>query len=232
MPHSYSAERYARRGIFNTDYLAFRCIEELDLLSGLNILDLGCGAGRSSRFLRDLGNVVTGIDQNRSMITAALESDPDGDYRHVPRGDTLPFANDSFGALFSSWMILEEGSNDEIIRLFTDCHRVLKPGSLALVVTNTPEFYQYHWVSCRVDHPENQPPLRSGQPVRATLLPEEVVVDDYFWSEQDYTHFFTTAGFEVVDSHRPIGKDDDPFEWIDEKQFPPYVIYQLRKKVG
>jgi len=45
--------------------------EEKVELSGLNILDLGCGTGRNSNYLALLGNTVTGIDISKTAIDIA-----------------------------------------------------------------------------------------------------------------------------------------------------------------
>lgn len=211
----------------NTDFLAFRCIEEMHILNGQHVLDLGCGSGRATRFLQELGNTATGIDTNAFMIRSAQEQDPNGTYLLVQKNATLPFTDSTFDALLSTWMILEMGTGLEIIQLLKECHRVLRPNSTAIIVTNTPEFYQGTWLSCNVDHPENRPPLRSGQQVRVTLLPEEIDLYDYFWSDADYQQFFHAAGFRVVSTHHPLGRSEDPFPWLDELTTPPYVIYVL-----
>ena len=231
---AYEASRYALRNLETTDRLAFRWVAESELLRGLDLLDLGCGAGRSSRFLTDLGNRVTGVDANADMIHEAERFTSDGEpgprYLHLPRGEPLPFPDGRFGGGFSSWMILEEGDDTEIVRLFREVGRILQPGAPVLVVTNTPEFYSGRWLSCRVEeHPENRPPLRSGQVVKATLLSEKVVVTDHFWSDADYCSFFEAAGFEVVGSHRPLGRPEDELPWLDELHTAPYVVYHLEK---
>jgi SAM-dependent methyltransferase len=212
----------------NTDYLAFRCIEDMDILKGMHVLDLGCGSGRSTRFLWELGNTAVGIDTNETMINAAIEQDTDGTYLHVNKNESLPFGDKTFDAMFSSWMILEMGSGDDIVRLLKECNRLLKPNSIAIIITNTPEFYQGKWLSCNVDHPQNKPPLRSGQQVRVTLLPEEIELYDYFWSDADYQGFFHEAGFLLVSTHHPLGRHGDPYPWMDELRVAPYVIYVLQ----
>jgi len=118
-------------------------------------------------------------------------------------------------------MILEMSEEEDIVNLLKECRRVLTPAGRALIVTNTPDFYAGDWLSCKVDHPENAPPLRSQQRVKATLLPEGVVVSDVFWHDEDYRRFFSNAGFVMRSEHRPLGLPDDGLPWRDEVTTAP-----------
>jgi len=226
-PYSAQAARYALRGIDGTDLLAFRAVAERPFLAGPSALDLGCGAGRSSRFLRDLGFSVTGADISPDMLAQARSQDPSGDYRALASGQALPFPNASFDSVFSSWMLVEIGTPEAMNRLLREVRRVLRSGGRALFVTNTPEFYRGEWISCAVDFPENRIPLRSGQNVRVRLMPEGIELMDFFWSDSDYRTFFEQAGFRIVGALRPLGHHDDVIAWKSETELAPYVIYQL-----
>jgi SAM-dependent methyltransferase len=224
------AHRYALRDLTGTDYIAFRELAERALISDANVLDLGCGAGRSSRFLKDLGSRVIGIDVSREMIEQANLQDTDGDYRLIYRGQPFPFSDEHFDAIFSSWMILEEGDSEQIRFIFSECNRVLNQDGIGVVIINTAEFYLEDWISCKNNFPENQSPLKSGQMVRARLMPEGVEVNDYFWSGEDYKRFFDEAGFSIVEELRPLGRESDDIVWKDEMRIAPYVIYVIKKK--
>ncbi len=50
-----------------------------------NVLDLGCGTGEHSRFLRSLGFEVTGVDASEAQIQAAREADPGEEKAQQPR---------------------------------------------------------------------------------------------------------------------------------------------------
>ncbi|HSJ16044.1 MAG TPA: class I SAM-dependent methyltransferase, partial [Longimicrobiales bacterium] len=83
------AAAYATLGFPGTYYLAFRDLPALihEHVAGRRALDFGCGAGRSTRFLQQLGFDATGIDISASMIAAARRADPGGSYRLVADGD-------------------------------------------------------------------------------------------------------------------------------------------------
>ena len=227
--NNYSSEQFAQREMRNTDYLAFRAVAESGQMRNMHVLDVGCGAGRSTRFLQALGNQVVGVDCNTKMVTKASSQDPDSSYLTVERDSTsLPFEDHTFAGLFSSWMLLEQGSSAQISALLKECVRVLKPDGLGIFVTNTADFYRGDWLSCGIDFPENKPPLRSGQVVRALLLPEEIAVTDYFWSDADYRRFFTDAGFSIHNHELPLGRAEDELPWKDETRLAPYSVYYLR----
>ena len=66
---------------------------------GRRVLDVACGAGRHSRFLRDLGLVVTAVDRDGAVLEA-LGNEPgittlQADLELAP----WPFSNESFDAI-------------------------------------------------------------------------------------------------------------------------------------
>ena len=224
------AHLYALRDISGTDALAFREVARRGPLHDLDVLDFGCGAGRSTRFLRRLHNNVTGVDASAAMVEAARRLDPSGDYRLVARGAPLPFPDGTFGGAFASWVLVEEGDASRLQATFNELARVLRPGGRMVVVANTREFYSGVWATCEVNFPENLPPLRSGQRVRARLLPQGVDVHDYFWSDDDYARFARDAGLRIVHSMRPLADEfDRRSHWFDERRVAPYVVHVMRK---
>jgi SAM-dependent methyltransferase len=64
-------------------------------LSGLRLLDVGCGAGLALRLAADRGARATGLDAAAPMIGIARERLPDADLR-VGDMEKLPFADESF----------------------------------------------------------------------------------------------------------------------------------------
>ena len=47
------------------------------------VLDLGCGSGEHSRFLRAQGFAPTGVDRSPAQLAQAREADPEGSYREA-----------------------------------------------------------------------------------------------------------------------------------------------------
>lgn len=226
-----AAAGYATREIRGTDALAFRLIAERVAATGWSgsALDIGCGAGRSTRFLAALGFEATGVDVSDAMLRQARRKDPQGVYRLSEKDRPLPFADSSFDLVSSTWVVLELVSRSSLATLLREAARVLRPGGIGFVVANTPEFYSHRWVSCEVDFAENRPPLRSGQPVKARLMPEGVVVDDTFWTDADYREALALAGLVVAGTSRPTASPEED-GWRDEARVAPWVIYEVTKR--
>ncbi len=87
------ADAYAGLEFPGTYYLAYRDLPAIigEHVTGPRALDFGCGAGRSTRFLRRLGfDSVVGVDISEPMVAQARARDPDGDYRGSPTADRRP----------------------------------------------------------------------------------------------------------------------------------------------
>lgn len=222
------APRYARRPVEGTDGLVFRALEQRIrslALSGTG-LDVGCGTGRSTRFLHRLGFSTVGLDVSEAMVLQARRIDPDGEYRTCDPGAAFPFPNGRFDVLLSTWVVVELNTLADLQHLLSESARVLRAGGRGFVATNTPEFYSHNWVSCDIDFPENRGRLQSGQAVKARLLPEELVVHDTFWSDPDYRAAFAAAGLHVSTVHLPRAPSDEE-GWCDETRVAPYIIYEV-----
>ncbi len=224
------ASRYALRSADGTDGLAFAAVERRVRESRLTgrALDAGCGAGRSTRFLQSLGFDVTGLDVDEAMLDLARRASPELTFRHVGHEDRFPFRESTFDVVLSTWVVLELKTDDALRRYLAEVARVLRTDGTAFVVADTPEFYAGRWRSCEVDFPENEPPLVSGQPVRVRLVPENVVVEDVFRSDEAYREAFRVAGLDVVAAHRPVASEAEP-GWFDEATTAPYVVYELAR---
>jgi SAM-dependent methyltransferase len=90
---------------------------------GLTI-DLGCGEGRLPRDLKARGHRVVGIDASATLIAAARELDPDGDYR-VADAAAVPL-QDASADLVLAFMTLQDF--DDMEAAVREAARLLEPG--------------------------------------------------------------------------------------------------------
>ncbi|MBF2097056.1 MAG: class I SAM-dependent methyltransferase [Gloeomargaritaceae cyanobacterium C42_A2020_066] len=225
------AARFAQRPDHTgTDALVFRALEQR--LRALDprgkALDVGCGTGRSTRFLRQFGLNAVGLDVSEARLYEARRLDPDGHYQPYSRGQAFPFSSHQFQIVLATWVVLEIGSLEAMAQLLQEAARVLHPEGTLFVATNTPEFYAHRWLTSAVNFPENRPPLRSGQTVKVLLLPEQLQIEDYFWSDGDYRTVFSQVGLSIQKALYPTAPPSEP-GWQDERRVAPYVIYELSK---
>lgn len=98
------------------------------------VVDLGCGEGRLPRDLRDLGYGVIGIDPSISLIAAAREADPDGDYR-IADAAAVPIA-DGAADMVTAFMTPQD--IDDLEAAMREAFRLLVPGGWLRTATVHP----------------------------------------------------------------------------------------------
>jgi SAM-dependent methyltransferase len=91
---------------------------------GRQTVDIGCGEGRLTRHLKELGHRIVGVDASPSMVAAAREADPSMDIR-VADAAALPFA-DNRADLAAAFMSLH--NVDALAAAVREIARVLTPG--------------------------------------------------------------------------------------------------------
>jgi ubiquinone/menaquinone biosynthesis C-methylase UbiE len=108
--------------------------EVLGDLDGLDVLDVGSGAGTLVRWLRSAGARVTGAECGVEMRRRAIAADPDHADDYVDaEGQDLPFDDGSFDAVIYSYS-LHHVPVDEIPTALREARRVLRRGGRLVVV--------------------------------------------------------------------------------------------------
>ncbi|NJR58034.1 MAG: class I SAM-dependent methyltransferase [Cyanobacteria bacterium CRU_2_1] len=228
--HDYQkfSKQYSDLGIEATYYLAFAEASKLIASqSYAQALDFGCGSGRSTRFLKTLDSDVIGVDTNPHMLTQARQLDPMGNYQLLD-SKQLPFPAASFDLIFQSFVFLEYASIAQMIETLREFNRVLTAHGSVIIVTGSEGYYSHDWLSFPNNIPENQT-LQSGDMARVSIRGTDIVLFDYYWTDQDYRAVFEAADFEVVEVLQPLAQGNEPFSWLSELEHPCWVIYSLRK---
>ncbi|MEW6014915.1 MAG: class I SAM-dependent methyltransferase [Candidatus Zixiibacteriota bacterium] len=228
------AEAYAKLEFPGTYYLAYRDLPSLIARNarGKRALDFGCGTGRSSRYLKNLGFDVIGIDISASMIAKARELDPGGDYRLVPDSESgLQSLDLEVDLVLSAFTFDNIPTREKKIALFKGLGRILSHEGCLINLVSSPEIYRHEWVSFSTkDFPENRQ-ARSGDRVKIiiTAVEDSRPVEDIVWDDADYRQVYQEAGLEIVEVHSPLGLKDEPYPWVNETEIAPWVIYILRR---
>jgi SAM-dependent methyltransferase len=229
------ARSYAGLDYPGTYYLAFRDIPDIlgRHVQGRRALDFGCGTGRSTRFLKNLGFNARGIDIAEAMLAEARTRDVEGDYRLVPadRPPDLPIADyDLILAAFTFDNIPAHTRTD----LLGALKRALDSRGRLVLIVSTPEIYCHEWASFSTkDFPENRH-VSDGGKVRIIMLdvPDRRPVEDIIWSDRSYRHVFRDAGLHVLHMHQPLGTAAEPYRWVSELSVPAWTIYVLGRESG
>jgi len=227
------AEAYATLEFKNTYHLAYRDIPAIlaEHVRGRKSLDFGSGTGRSTRFLRQLGFEVTGVDIAEDMIRKARELDPSGDYRLIPGDDLSAFPSAIYDLVFAAFTFdnIAGKNNDNKVRILRDLGRLLsREGKLVLIVSS-PEIYTHEWASFSTKgFPENQL-AKSGDKVRIIVTDhaDPRPVEDILWTDEAYRKVFEEAGLCLRGRYFPLAAGDEPYSWVSEAEIAPWAVYVL-----
>jgi SAM-dependent methyltransferase len=88
------------------------------------VVDVGCGEGRLPRDLKGLGYQVIGVDASPTLLAAAREADPGGEY-HLADAAVIPLP-DASADVVTAFMSLHDV--DDIDAVVREIARVLVPG--------------------------------------------------------------------------------------------------------
>jgi SAM-dependent methyltransferase len=91
---------------------------------GRRTIDAGCGEGRLTRHLKELGHDIVGVDASPTLVAAARESDPSMDIR-LASADALPLG-DASADLAIAFMSLHD--IDAMPAAVREIARILEPG--------------------------------------------------------------------------------------------------------
>ena len=225
------AEAYATLDFPGTYYLAYRDLPAIigEHVHGRKAIDFGCGAGRSTRFLRGLGFDVVGVDISGPMLARARDRDPQGDYRLIRDGDLSSLAADAHDLVLSAFTFDNIPTMEKKVLLFQGLKRLLRSSGRIVNLVSSPEIYVNEWASFSTkDFPENRA-ARCGDEVRIVMLDVEDrrPVEDILWTHEGYRDVYERAGVRPINIYRPLGNQGEAYSWVSEGRVAPWVIYVL-----
>jgi SAM-dependent methyltransferase len=225
------AEAYAKLEFPGTYYLAYRDLPQIIFkhVKGRKAIDFGCGTGRSTRFLQKLGFDAVGVDISEDMIKEAKRIDPQGDYNLIQDGDFSPFAQATSDLVLSAFTFDNIPTKRRKVDLFRKLGGLLSDGGIIVNLVSSPDIYVNEWESFSTkDFPENKL-AQCGDKVKiiVTAIDDKRPVEDIIWPDEDYRRTYQEAGLELLETHKPLARDDEPFEWVNETRIAPWVIYVL-----
>lgn len=140
----------------------------------------------------------------------------------------LPFPNETFDVVFNSFVLCDIASKEELVMHFKEMNRVCTKKGVVISVINSDFLFKKNWFSINTNFPENQV-LKSGTIAKIYLTDVNIILQDYFWFEQDYIECFLKSGFSKIKIHRPLGVETDGYPWISELNYAPFCVYLCQK---
>jgi ubiquinone/menaquinone biosynthesis C-methylase UbiE len=138
-------------------------------------LDVGCGEGRVTRDLRELGHRAIGVDRSSTMIGAARDADPDGEYV-VADAAAMPFEDGSADLAIAFMSLMDM---DDMTGAVQEIDRVLEPQGQFVVA---------------VVHPINS----AGQFVPREGVDDAPFVIESYLGRRPYTDHLERAGLTMT----------------------------------
>jgi len=224
------ARAYATLEFPGTYYLAFRDLPDLVRRHnhGSRALDFGCGTGRSTRFLRNLGLHVIGADVSQAMLDHARALDPFGEYHLIRNSIASEFAPGGFDVILAAFTF-DNMPTETKAEVLGALRILLAPSGCLLLVVSAPEIYIHEWASFSTrDFSENRH-ARDGDRVRIIMLdvPDRRPVEDVFCTDAHYRRLFESAGLRVLDVQKPLATGSETTRWISETTTSAWTIYIL-----
>jgi len=226
------AEAYAKLEFPGTYYLAYRDLPGIifEHVKGRKALDFGCGTGRSTRFLQEIGFDTIGVDISGDMIKKAREIHPKGDYRLIEDGDFSSFKKNAYDLILSVFTFDNIPVMENKIKILKEMGSLVSREGKIVNLVSSPEMYTNEWASFSTkDFPENKH-AKSGDKVKIiiTATEDKRPVQDVICSNEDYLDIFKRAGLELVKTYRPLALENEPYKWVNETRIAPWVIYVLK----
>jgi malonyl-CoA O-methyltransferase len=183
-------------------------------VSGLDVLELGCGTGRHTAWLADAGARVTAVDFSEGMLREARRKVAGASVEFLVHDlhDPLPFASGSFDLVVSG-LVLEHLRDPG--PFFAEARRVLRAGGRAILSSVHPAMF-LRGSQARFTDPE------SGEIVQPGSLPHRI---------EDSVDAGVRAGFlaETVGEYAPDAAFAARYPRAEKYiGWPMLVVLQLR----
>ncbi len=212
------ADSWAERVRSGTDHnrvhiLDPATLEVLGDVSGLQVLDAGCGEGRFSRILAERGGQVTGVDLSGRMIDHAREQEsqhPLGPQYHVADMADLSFLASAEFDIALAYFSLFDVENYETA--LCEIARVLKPGGRFVFSVSHPCFLtpDSGWELVRPNSFQDKDRLYwkvdnyfPARGVEVKIWPTASPIINYHRPLSEYAHALRDAGFLIRDLIEP-----------------------------
>jgi ubiquinone/menaquinone biosynthesis C-methylase UbiE len=219
----------------------FTLFKLLGDLSGKSVLDLACGEGFYTRFIKRRGAArVVGVDISQGMIDLARrEEERNGlgiDY--LIQDVKQLVIDETFDVVVAAYLLNYAQTYNELLEMCSAITHRLKPGCRFMTVNNNPRQREDYFTSTRKYGfiKRAHGPLIDGTPVDCIFFlgDNSFAITNYQLSVETHELAFKTAGFQHVTWHDPepsadILNDTERNYWSDFLEHPPIVFIECVK---
>jgi SAM-dependent methyltransferase len=209
--------------------LGYSVVESmLGEIGGKRILDYGCGSGKFSRRMRDLGALVTAVDVSANAIERAKQRDKTNiDYGAIENDDLSFMNNGSLDEAVATFVFCTMQQDEQVSNITRQIYEKLNPKGYLTILEPHPEALGYEFVSMKRERPKE---VKSGTPIKVQLTGMDTSFYDYWRSIDDYVRILDETGYQVKEIKEPLVENcpNETF-WKDERIQSPLLIVRAKK---
>jgi len=219
----------------------FTLFKLLGDLQGKSVIDLACGEGFYTRFIKRRGAArVVGVDMSQGMIDLARREEESNSLGidYLVQDAKQLVMNETFDVVVAAYLLNYAQTYNQLLEMCSAITRHLKPGCRFVTVNNNPRQSADYFASTRkYGFIKRTPgPLIEGAPVDYVFFldDESFAITNYHLSVETHELAFQTAGFRQVTWHDPelsttVQDDTERHYWSDFLEHPPVVFIECVK---
>lgn len=186
-----------------------------ETMSGLNVLDLGCGDGSDLAHCQSLGAVCYGVDASEEILAIAKQKIPTATLV-AASFQSIPFADEKFDQVISKYAIQ---TVDDVDIVFQEVHRVLKRGGrfLCIVVHPLRQFIEKKY---------GGKDYYKKEVVNSVLFGGKITVKEPVHAMTEYLSNFMLRNFDLIHYEEIFDPDA---EQVDEQIYPGFLMMEAVK---
>ncbi|WP_367300721.1 class I SAM-dependent methyltransferase [Leuconostoc carnosum] len=209
------------------------------------ILDYGCGPGKVSfRLANQWSSDIIAVDESAKMIEIANDQRAHEhiEYRIVENDNLNFIADNSIDGAMACYVFINNESEQRILQIMSEIHRVLRPKSRFLILDTNPNTTGVSFSTFQ--NGEKGKKYGYGEPRIEKLHVDQnndLILHDFNWPNSMYENNLRKAGFRNINVRYPKLNDLTAEEriklektyqynnWSNEQAQSPFILYQAIK---
>lgn len=198
-----------------TDNIFPRILELFGEVKNKKILDYGCGEGRLSRILYDLGSDICAFDTSESMIEEAKNRDNNREINYTSNSNFTDVLRNDYYDFVLAFMVFITMKKKDLTQAIDKIQTVLKKGGKAAFVNTDTDTLGRRFEDFYSEIKEED--RKEGSPYKTFILTSEGTLEvvDYYYSSTFLGELYLQFGFEIV--HEEMIEDQFLLQIVTKK---------------